>query len=82
MKWDFLVKKAGIEVMKDKLEDYELTAGELDFLANLDRPKLNQEIATRIWNTHKDELYINKCPTCGGIARTKEGRQCRKGHRW
>jgi hypothetical protein len=80
--WLSLVKVHGIDVGKDKTGLFDLTMDEIDSLASIDPEELENAIAARIWNIHKDELFINRCPTCGGIARTKEARRCRKGHRW
>lgn len=80
--WLSLVEVHGIDIGKDKTGLYDLTMDEINSLASIDREELDKAIAARIWNMHKDELFINTCPTCGGIARTKQARQCRKGHRW
>lgn len=33
--------------------------------------------AQRIYNNHFNELNINKCPKCDGVARTPQAKQCR-----
>jgi hypothetical protein len=39
--------------------------------------------AARIYNEHKSELNLNLCPSCKGIARTPQAKQCRYcGHDW
>jgi hypothetical protein len=39
--------------------------------------------AERIYRDHKNELELNLCPKCQGIARTPQAKQCRFcGHDW
>ncbi len=39
--------------------------------------------AIRIYKDHKEELDLNYCPQCHGLARTPNARQCRHcGHDW
>ncbi|MEH0154260.1 hypothetical protein V6R21_08945 [Limibacter armeniacum] len=39
--------------------------------------KFHQRVAERVFNEHLDELTLNKCPKCDGIARTPTAKQCR-----
>lgn len=34
-------------------------------------------MATRIFNQHKDKIFMNNCPECGKLARTPLAKQCR-----
>jgi hypothetical protein len=37
----------------------------------------------RILNEHRDQIVLNCCPRCGGLARTPKARQCGScGHDW
>lgn len=40
-------------------------------------PAFVMTTATRVFHEHKEELNLNYCPQCGGIARTPLARQCR-----
>jgi hypothetical protein len=31
----------------------------------------------RILNEHRNQIVMNRCPRCGGVARTPQARQCR-----
>jgi hypothetical protein len=33
--------------------------------------------AARILNEHRGEIFLNRCPECGGLARTPKAKQCR-----
>jgi hypothetical protein len=42
-----------------------------------------QQTAARILNQHRDEVFLNRCAKCGGLARTPTAKQCRFcGHDW
>ena len=42
-----------------------------------------QRTAARILNEQSDEIFFNRCPKCGRLARTPQARQCRScGHDW
>jgi hypothetical protein len=40
------------------------------------------KIAERIYKDHQNEIFINKCPICGTLARTPLAKQALCGHRW
>lgn len=80
--WKSLERVHGYEVAQGLLDRFELIMDEVDALSKVDLQQLYWDIATRIWNDHKGEIVINTCPVCGGVGRTAESRQCRKGHRW
>jgi hypothetical protein len=45
--------------------------------------KFEEIYAQRIYDEHLDKLDINRCPSCSGVARTPEAKQCRYcGHSW
>jgi hypothetical protein len=69
---------------KDKLkkvaESYKrLTSSDAEVLSLLKNGyiEFKNKAAERIYSEHFDELYLNKCPKCGGIARTPQALQCR-----
>lgn len=39
-----------------------------------------QNVAKRILDNEK--IFLNYCPICGTLARTKIAKQCKNGHRW
>lgn len=39
--------------------------------------KFRKRVVTRIYNENINELDLNRCPKCNGIARTPKARQCR-----
>jgi hypothetical protein len=40
-------------------------------------------IAEKVLREHGDQVFINKCPRCGRLARTPLAKQCRHcGHDW
>ncbi|MBL3658424.1 hypothetical protein [Fulvivirga sediminis] len=42
-----------------------------------------ETVANRIYDQHLNELELNRCPNCKGIARTPTAKQCRYcGHDW
>jgi hypothetical protein len=39
--------------------------------------------AARILATHRDEIFLNRCPKCGGLTRTPRAKLCLHcGHAW
>lgn len=45
--------------------------------------KFQERFSQRIYDEHLDELDINRCPKCNGVARTPEAKQCRYcSHSW
>ena len=38
--------------------------------------------ALRLLQEHRDEVFLNRCPVCGRLARTPVAKQCRCGHDW
>jgi hypothetical protein len=42
-----------------------------------------ERTAARILKEHGDKVFLNRCPQCGGLARTPRAKQCRFcGHNW
>lgn len=37
-----------------------------------------REARDRVLREHPDEVFLNYCPRCGGLARTPRARQCRR----
>lgn len=45
--------------------------------------EFEKNTAERILRENKNEIYLNKCPKCGQLARTPKARQCRHcGNDW
>ncbi len=48
-----------------------------------DPDKYLDSVRTRILRDHPDEVHVNRCAKCGGLARTPLARQCLKcGYDW
>ena len=56
-------------LFSDDPEVLELTHGGIESFV--------QRTAERIMAAHKDEIYVNRCPRCGEVAKTPKARQCR-----
>ncbi len=48
-----------------------------EVLALLAQGKLAETIERRLHAEHPGQVFINRCPKCGGVARTPQARQCR-----
>src|SRR5690242_20056031 len=61
--------------LSDDPEVLQFTSGGLDaFLRRTARRTLAED---------RDKVFLNKCPSCGALARTPRARQCRRcGHDW
>ena len=46
-------------------------------LAERGFPDFVQKTAERIWAEHSAEIFVNRCPQCGEVAKTPKARQCR-----
>ena len=45
--------------------------------------KFKRDVAKRILENHREDIFINNCPICGKLARTPNALQCRFcGHDW
>jgi len=63
------------ELLSDDPEVLELTRGGAESFV--------LRTAERIMAAHSHEIYINRCPRCGEVAKTPKARQCRFcGHDW
>jgi hypothetical protein len=65
---------------------FDLTYGysdeKVNELCKLGKTKLEETIATRIIENHKNDV-LNYCSECGKLARTPKARQCRHcGNKW
>jgi len=47
------------------------------FLARDGFEAFMERTAQRIRDEHGDDIVMNRCPRCGGVARTPQARQCR-----
>jgi hypothetical protein len=72
----------GIDEMRDKYHLFEIEERQVAYFRGQDQNELMWNIAKAIYERHKDEIWLNACLVCGGLARTLSGRQCRNGHRW
>lgn len=52
-----------------------------DKISKVDSFIFRKRVAERIYRENP-EIFINKCPICGTIARTPESNQAPCGHRW
>lgn len=41
-----------------------------------------RNVVQRIFDDHKQDIFLNYCPVCGQLARTPMAKQCRQGHTW
>lgn len=66
------VKMLAIAYERDNSNDPEV----LELLKN-GIQEFHKKAAERVFNEHFNELTLNTCPKCGGIARTPTAKQCR-----
>ena len=66
------VEKMAVAYERDSTEDPEV----LKLLEN-GIQDFHKKSAERVLNEHFQELTLNTCPNCGGIARTPTAKQCR-----
>jgi hypothetical protein len=60
---------------------YGINCEKIEQLMFLGKEKLEETIANRLLNDHKD--ILNNCPICGRLARTPKAKQCRHcEHKW
>jgi len=57
------------ELLSDDPDVLELAGGGIE--------KFVQRTAERIMAAHPHEVYVNRCPRCGEVAKTPKARQCR-----
>jgi hypothetical protein len=56
---------------------------EVRALAALGDVEFRRRVVERILREHAAEVFLNRCPGCGGLCRTPLARQCmRCGHSW
>jgi hypothetical protein len=56
---------------------------EILFLARGGSEAFRERTAQRILLQHRNEIFVNTCPSCGALPRTPRARQCRVcGHGW
>ena len=66
-------KDAPVERFRELLSD----DPQILFLARDGFGPFVERTGQRILNEHRDQIVMNRCPRCGGVARTPQARQCR-----
>jgi len=75
-KWRSPRDKDGI--ISSKIQDfYGFDNPKVDQLVELGQEVLTTQITTRLLEEYPNDIFLNYCPKCNGLARTPKAKQCR-----
>lgn len=75
-----IIKDVDMDLAPKYLNEVGISESDILEVQNLDKNGIYDAIAKRI--ASENDLFINRCPYCGEIARTPTAYQARCGHQW